>query len=391
MPPYERTNTYNDIEMTLRSFLLSLVVAYLFPTNAQSADDHFFIYLCFGQTNMVGHGNLSDAGAMEVENFYSLSAIDGKEDRKLGTWRKALPPLCGPDSGASLVEYFAYTMRRNLPRNIKIGVVMVAVDNCEIDLFDKNQCKAYIKGITDERMKAQIKAYGGNPYERFIKIARQAQKEGEIRGILMHHGETDYCDDRWLEKVDKIYHDIIHDLKLDPQKVPFVVGETVNERNHGKYAHSNVTINKLPNRIPNSLVATSKCCDASVDNVHFTTTGYQLLGVRYAIQMLRGMGMGFEESDNYYTTCDETPQVSKQNMEPIDVDGEVDTKRIFHVRATMPMTRVELYNHKSEVIKTIFLHGETTVDIDLSIFPKNQYPFMEFFGNNGSSVTVELR
>lgn len=379
------------MKITLHSLLLSVVLVCMHSTKALCVDDHFFIYLCFGQTNMVGHGNLADADLMVVDDFYSLSTIDGKEERKLGTWRKAIPPLCGPDSGASLVEYFAYTMRRNLPRDIKIGVVMVAVDNCEIDLFDKSHCKAYIKGITDGRMLAQIKAYGGNPYERLIKIARKAQKEGEIRGILLHHGETDYCDDRWLEKVGKIYHDIIHDLKLDHGKVPFVVGETVDERNHGKYARSNVTINKLPSRIPNSFVASSKCCDASADNVHFVTAGYQLLGIRYGLQILRGMGMGFEGSDDYYSTCDEPQQVSKQKTEAIDVDGEVDTKHVFHVRATMPMTRVEMLDHKSEVIKTIYLNGETTVDIDLSVFPKNQYPLMEFFGNNGSSVTVELR
>ena len=360
---------------------------------ASAQDDHFFIYLCFGQTNMVGHGDPRGMKPMDVDEFYSLSTIDGSDERKLGTWRKATPPLCGPDSGTSLVETFAYTIRRNLPRNFKIGIVYVAVDDTEIDLFDKDLCKKYIKGITDDRVKAQVEAYGGNPYERLVKMAKKAQKRGDIRGMLMQHGETYQCNDEWLHKVEKIYHNLMKDLNLNPSKVPFTVGETLNEDNDGKFAASNAIIDRLPDVLPNTHVASSKCCDGAEDGVHFTSTGYKLLGVRHAIQMLKGMGMGFESEGIYYTDC--TPKTAKERAvaampKYIDVDGDLDKQGIFHFTATLPVTKVTLLTHTHKPFKTIVLNGATKGEINTNLFPKNQNPFMEFFAPNGASVEVEI-
>lgn len=374
----------------MRTFIM-LALCWWQATAVMAQKDHFFIYLCFGQTNMVGHGALDEEDLLDIDQFYSLSAINGKGEWKQGKWRKAVPPLCGPDSGASLVDYFGYTMRRNLPETIKIGIVYVAVDDTEIDLFDKNACKAYIKSIKDERVKAQIAAYGGNPYERLVSTARKAQREGEIRGILMHHGETTKCDDAWVKKVCKIHDDLMHDLKLDPTKVPFVVGETVDEEHEGRYAASNVFINKLPDLLPTTYVAKSVGCDASADKVHFLTLGYYTLGIRYGIQMLRGMGMGFEGSDDYLPSTSGGNDGEEHVHEMIDVDGFLGKDGIFRVKATMPVVKVKLLDANHQPFKTLIINGEMDLELDATVFPASQNPIFEFYGKNGTSVEVEVQ
>ena len=363
---------------------------------AMAQKDHFFVYLCFGQTNMVGHGQINPDEMPSVDDFYAMSAINGKGEWKAGKWRKAVAPLCGPDSGASLVDFFGDTMRRNLPKNIKIGVIFVAVDDADIDLFDKDVCKTYIKGVTDERMKAQIEAYGGNPYSRLISIAKKAQKNGEIRGILMHHGETTSCNEEWVKKVCKIHDNLMHDLKLDPAKVPFVVGETVDTEHGGRYAASNTFINQLSGLLPSTYVASAKGCEASADKLHFLTSGYHLLGVRYAVQMLRGMGLGFEGSDDYYMMVENKNSEEHKHEhdvihEMIDVKGKLSKDgRVFHVEASMPVITVHLLDDNRKPCESFDFHGQTKLDVDVSSFPITKNPLLEFVGANGSSVEVEV-
>lgn len=196
-------------EKTMRKILVLTLMA-LVPLTMMAKDDFFYIFLCIGQSNMVGQGKISPSDYIDDPNFLSLSAVDGP-DRKMGEWRKAQPPLCRSNTGMSLVDFFGRTMRKNFNDKVRIGVIHVAVDGCAIDLFDKDGYKAYTDTIKPDWLKDEIAAYGGNPYGRLIEMARKAQEDGVIRGILLHQGETDAYNDLWLQKVKKIYGDIISD------------------------------------------------------------------------------------------------------------------------------------------------------------------------------------
>ena len=56
-------------------------------------DSNFWIFLCFGQSNMAGQAPIEEQDLAVSERFLSMATTDGA-DRKLGTWRKAVPPLC---------------------------------------------------------------------------------------------------------------------------------------------------------------------------------------------------------------------------------------------------------------------------------------------------------
>ena len=126
-------------------------------------------------------------------------------------------------------------------------------------------------------------------------MARLAQKDGVIKGILLHHGESNLNDSLWKRKVKGVYNNLIKDLNLDPKNVPLLAGETVNADQSGICAGMNTIIATLPQTLPNSYVITSAGCADGPDNLHFNAAGYRKLGKHYALKMLSILGYKITE------------------------------------------------------------------------------------------------
>jgi hypothetical protein len=222
--------------------------------------------------------------------FQLLAAVDfPKLDRKKGTWYPAVPPLCRPSSGLCPADYFGRTMVSNLPPNIKVGVVNVSVAGCKIELFEENNFRTYASKAPGW-MTNIINAYGGNPYRYLLDTAKLAQKDGVIKGILLHQGESNTNDKEWPRKVKGVYENLLKDLDLKAEDVPLLAGEVVNADQHGTCASMNAIIDDLPKTIPNSFVISSSGCAARSDHLHFTPAGYRELGRRYGEKMLSILG-----------------------------------------------------------------------------------------------------
>ncbi|WDF57624.1 sialate O-acetylesterase [Flavobacterium sp. KACC 22758] len=262
-------------------------ILFLTVQKGYSQDPSFHVYLSFGQSNMEGFAKIEPQDKTGVnERFQVLSAVDCPEmGREKGKWYTAVPPLCRCTTGLTPMDYFGRTMISNLPQNIKVGVVNVAVGGCKIELFDKNNFESYVANSPDW-LKNIVKQYDGNPYGRLVEMAKIAQKKGVIKGILLHQGESNTGDTLWPQKVKVVYDNLIKDLNLDPKKVPLLSGETVNEDQNGKCGSMNKIIAKLPQVLPNSYIISSKGCKADADFLHFSPEGYRELGKRYADKML---------------------------------------------------------------------------------------------------------
>jgi alpha-L-fucosidase 2 len=127
-----------------------------------------------------------------------LASVDfPKQGRTKGSWYTAVPPLCRPSSGLGPPDYFGRTLVSNLPPNIKVGIVDVAVAGCRIELFEEDAYKAYVASKAPSWMTNIINAYAGNPYEYLVAMAKVAQKDGVIKGILLHQGESNNNDKEW--------------------------------------------------------------------------------------------------------------------------------------------------------------------------------------------------
>ena len=224
------------------------------------------------------------------ERFQVLAAVDFPDmDRKKGNWYPAVPPLCRSNTGLCPADYFGRTLVSRLPANIKVGIVNVSVAGCKIELFDKMNYQSYASTVAPW-MTNIIKIYSGNPYEHLVEMGKLAQKDGVIKGILLHQGESNPNDKDWPLKVKAIYDNLIADLNLKAEEVPLLAGELVNADQNGACAAMNSIIAELPKTIPNSYVISSQGCTSRPDRLHFNAAGYRELGTRFGLKMLSLLG-----------------------------------------------------------------------------------------------------
>ncbi|GAB4041594.1 sialate O-acetylesterase [Spirosoma jeollabukense] len=264
---------------------------FLLALSASAQDKNFYIFLCFGQSNMEGNAKIEPQDTVNVNSrFQVMEAVDCPDlNRTKGNWYTAVPPLCRCKTGLTPADYFGRELVANLPEKVRVGVINVAVGGCKIELFDKDHYESYTANVPGW-MKNFINQYDGNPYARLVEMARLAQKDGVIKGILLHQGESNTNDTLWTKKVRVVYDNLMHDLNLKPKKVPLLAGETVNADQGGICASMNKIIATLPQTIKNAHVISSAGCTDAADNLHFDAAGYRELGKRYAKEMLSLLG-----------------------------------------------------------------------------------------------------
>ena len=268
-----------------------LIGLFFFTTNVYSQDPDFYIFLCFGQSNMEGQGAIQAQDRTVDSRFKVMEAVTCSNlGRTMGKWYTAVPPLTRCYTGLSPADYFGRTMVANLPTNIKVGVINVSVAGCAIELYDKVNYQTYAS-TQPSWMKNIINEYGGNPYGRLVQMAKLAQQDGVIKGILLHQGESNINDNAWPSKVKAVYDSLLYDLGLSADSIPLLAGEVVNADQGGACASVNSIIAKLPQTISNSYVISSKGCTDTTDNLHFNSAGYRELGKRYAVKMLSLLGI----------------------------------------------------------------------------------------------------
>ncbi|MBC7888206.1 MAG: sialate O-acetylesterase [Ferruginibacter sp.] len=271
--------------------ILSVLMIMIYSINGSSQDSNFHIYLSLGQSNMEGSARFQQQDTIGVDKrFRVLEAVDCPNlGRVKGQWYTALPPLCRCRSGLSPADYFGRTMVQNLPKNIKVGVINVAVGGCKIELFDKNNFQSYV-ATAPGWLQNMVKEYDGNPYQRLVEMAQLAQKAGVIKGILLHQGESNTGDTLWPAKVKGVYDNLLKDLGLEAGSVPLLAGELVATDQKGACASMNKIIATLPQTIARAYIIPSTGCEGVADRLHFSATGYRELGRRYAAKMLALQG-----------------------------------------------------------------------------------------------------
>ena len=272
--------------------LILALSAFLCAAQVFAQDPDFHIYLCFGQSNMEGNARIEDQDRENVsDRFKMMAVVDNPEmGRVKGQWYTAVPPLCRPGTGLTPADYFGRTLVETLPENVKVGVVHVAIGGCHIETFLPDSISNYVEKRAPGWMKGMLAAYDNDPYARLIEMAKLAQKDGVIKGILVHQGESNTGDPRWPGQLKKVYDNIIRDLDLQGEVVPLLVGEVVNSDRGGVCASHNAVIARVPEVIPQAHVISSSGCDTAFDLLHFNAAGYRELGKRYANKMLQLLG-----------------------------------------------------------------------------------------------------
>ncbi|MCR5713294.1 MAG: sialate O-acetylesterase [Prevotella sp.] len=365
--------------------ILLLTVMGTFQLQAQ--DQNFWIFLCFGQSNMAGQAPIEEQDLNVSDRYLSMATTDGA-DRKLGTWRKAVPPLCRADAHLGPADWFGRTLIDMVPDNVRIGIVSVAVEGCPITFFDKDQNAPLIAKEERDWMNGILNQYGRDPYKRLLSMAKIAAKDGVIKGILLHQGETDAYNDQWRKTLRKIYRDLQQELKFDSTAVPLLVGEVVRGEYGGICGHANPTINDIANHYPNTYVVSSEGCMPSDDNLHFSSEGYRLLGRHYALRYLEATNPALAEACRSKLAAaglDKTSDVASKLS--------VKTRRngmILNVSASDSVEKVDVVSFSGKTVKAFMLDGKKAFDISLQDLPKEKLVIVFHSAIGKATVDVDL-
>ena len=267
-------------------------VALLSSSSASAAvDENFYIFLCFGQSNMEGAARPEAQDLVSPgPRFLLMPAVDDPgRGRKMGEWCEAVPPLCRPNNGLTPADWFGRTLVASLPENIKVGVIHVAIGGIKIQGFLPDSIANYVK-TAPGWMKGMLEAYDNDPYKRLITLAKKAQKDGVIKGVLMHQGESNTGDPKWAGMVQQVYDRMLGDLQLKPEEVPLFAGNIVQANGKGVCYSCKKQIDELPQTIHTCQVISSDDCTNGPDRLHFDAAGYRELGCRYGEAVARFLG-----------------------------------------------------------------------------------------------------
>ncbi|UKK57239.1 bifunctional carbohydrate acetyl esterase/feruloyl esterase [Prevotella communis] len=308
-------------------------------------DPNFYIFLCFGQSNMEGNARPE---AVDLESpgprFLLMPAVDfPNKGRKMGEWCEASAPLCRPNTGLTPADWFGRTMVASTPENIKIGVIHVAIGGIDIKGFLPDSIENYAKNKAPQWMKGMLAAYDNNPYERLVTLAKKAQKDGVIKGILMHQGETNTGDPKWAGMVKQVYENLCGDLQLKPEEVNLYVGNIVQAGGKGVCIGCKKQIDELPNTIHTSQVISSDDCSNGPDRLHFDAAGYRELGCRYAEAVARHLGFEPKRPKNLPVAIKKlvvpADAVTAENAIPGNEFPKVDSQRRAYFRIQAPQAK----------------------------------------------------
>ena len=140
------------------------------------------IYLCIGQSNMAGRGELGAEYADTLDSVWLLDA-DGKMEpacnplNKYSTIRKDIAM-----QGVGPAWSFAQSMAERTGR--RVGLVVNARGGSSID--------SWLKGAAD------------GYYEQALARTRQALEYGSLKAVIWHQGETDIAEpEAYLPKLDR--------------------------------------------------------------------------------------------------------------------------------------------------------------------------------------------
>ena len=310
--------------------------------NASAQDPNFYIFLCFGQSNMEGNARPEAQDLVSPgPRFLLMPAVDFPDKgRKMGEWCEAVAPLCRPNTGLTPADWFGRTLVASLPENIKIGVIHVAIGGIDIKGFLPDSIESYVKKAPGW-MKGMLAAYDNNPYQRLVTLAKKAQKDGVIKGILMHQGETNTGDPKWAGMVKQVYDNLCSDLQLKPEDVNLYAGNIVQAGGQGVCIGCKKQIDELPNTLHTAQVISSDDCTNGPDRLHFDAAGYRELGCRYGEAVARFLGYEPKRPHIEMPKQIEVPAdaVTVENAIPGNEFPKIDKERRAYFRIEAPQAR----------------------------------------------------
>ncbi len=250
--------------------MVSIGLAQETPKLSSHPKKQVHLFLLAGQSNMAGRGKV---GAIDKKIHPRLFALS-----KEGSWVPAIDPIHYDknSAGVGLGKSFAlHLLEQN--DDIVIGLIPSACGGSPISTWVPG---GYHK---------QTSSY---PYDDAIKRIQRARKDGILKGILWHQGESDSNKQSNSSRYAKRLKNLIERFRddLEVKDVPFIIGQLgqFEKKPWGALekqvdeAHAS-----MPTLLDNVGFVPSKGLTAKGDNIHFNSKSLRLFGRRYAETYLR--------------------------------------------------------------------------------------------------------
>lgn len=233
------------------------------PASTVPSDMHLFLLV--GQSNMAGRGKLTDEDVQPHPRVWMLD--------KQRNWVPAVDPLHFDKPGivgVGLGRTFGIEIAADNP-DVTIGLIPCAHGGSPIDSWQPGEYYPPTKGY---------------PWDDAVARTRAALKNGTLKGILWHQGESDskaVLADAYEEKL----HELISRFRAEfnAPDVPFLIGQMGQFPERPWDAHKQLVDaahQSLPQNVANTAFVSSSGLKHKGDEVHFDADSYRELGCRYA-------------------------------------------------------------------------------------------------------------
>ena len=221
-----------------------------------------------GQSNMAGRGLVQSIDTIKHPRVMMLD--------KNQQWVSAKAPMHfdKPIAGTGLGLTFGKIMANENPK-ITIGLIPTAVGGSSINAW------------FSDSLHQQTNAY---PYNDMITRAKEAMKDGTLKGILWHQGESDSGNEESVSGYSQKFLAMVDSLKKDLgiKSIPVVTGEI------GYFFYERSPLAELLNGELTKLASENACLNLvsaqglnhKGDQTHFDSDSYHELGRRYAQKMI---------------------------------------------------------------------------------------------------------
>ncbi len=233
------------------------------------AKENFYLFLLAGQSNMAGRGIIEASDKVPHPRVLAL----GKD----GKWKPAVAPLHfdKPVAGVGLATSFAEVIADEYP-HATIGLIPAACGGSPISSWEPGGYHSQTKS---------------HPWDDAIARARGAMKDGVLKGILWHQGESDGkpgLAEAYEGKLQELFQRFRRELKV--ADVPIVLGQ-LGQFPGKPWDEYRMLINNahiaVSRRMTKVAFVPSDGLTPNSDMVHFNTKSLKVFGNRYAENYLK--------------------------------------------------------------------------------------------------------
>ena len=243
-------------------FLLALFNLSLL--SAQEKKENFHLYLLVGQSNMAGRGIVEPQDTVGNPRILCLN--------KEGKWEIAKEPVHFDKPGVGVGPGLAFAremLEQASGNDIVIGLIPCAKGGSGIDVWKRGAFYEPLQSF---------------PYDEMRERTRLALKDGVLKGVLWHQGESDCSPEKaeaYKTKLIRLVNDLREDFQLSG--LPFVAGEIPAFQDRDKYI--NPVFHETKNYLPNYDVVSAQELTMNSDGIHLDAASQRKMGKRYAEKM----------------------------------------------------------------------------------------------------------